>query len=57
MGAPEDAGVDAGATWGGIGDGTLGGGAAGGILAPPAPHFYGLVEMVEEGVVGVHLKM
>ena len=57
MGAPEDAGVDAGATWGGIGDGTLGGGAAGGILAPPAPHFYGLVEMVEEGVVGVRLKM
>ena len=57
MGAPEDAGVDAGATWGGIGDGTLGGGAAGGILAPPAPHFYGLVEMVEEGGVGVHLKM
>ena len=48
-GAPEDVGVDAGAIWGGIGDGTLGGGAAGGILAPPTPHYLWLVE---EGVGG-----
>ena len=54
VGAPEDVGVDAGAIWGGIGDGTLGGGAAGGIWRLQHPTIYGLVE---EGVVGVHLKM
>ena len=59
MGAPEDVIVDAGAgaTWGGIWDGTLGGVLLGVFWHQPHPTIYGLVEVVEEeGVVGVHLK-
>ena len=52
MGAPED--VGAVAAWGGIGDGTLGGSAAGVFCQLSHPTIYGLGAVAEVGVVGVH---